>query len=129
MSSLNIPEATSSIPYSQYQYTSSVHSLNNNIIDSNTSANKKQGNQLVQSLKEIIGCKSTYDVGTEFSVDSTRSLRRLTGNIARIHEGNISLLSTSDDHDRRRSEDPLLIRRSSRQKIRRSKDPQGRRSS
>ena len=41
MSSLNTPEATSSIPYRQCQYTSLVHSLNNNIIDSNTSANKK----------------------------------------------------------------------------------------
>ena len=41
MSSLNTPEATSSIPYSQCQHTLLVHSLNNNIIDSNTSANKK----------------------------------------------------------------------------------------
>ena len=93
MSSLNTPEATSSIPYSQCQYTSLVHSLNNNIIDSNTSANKKWGNQLVQGLKEITRSKSTYDFGTEFSADSTWSLQRLTDSVAGIHEGNISLLS------------------------------------
>ena len=64
-------EYTSSILYSQCQYTSSVHSLNNNIIDSNTSTNKKQGNQLVQGLKEVTRSKSTYDFGTEFSANST----------------------------------------------------------
>ena len=99
MSSLNAPEATSSNPYSQYQYTS-VHSLNSNNIDSSTSANKKQSNQLVQGLKEITGSKSTYDFGTEFSADSTRSIQRLSDSVAGIHEGNISLLSTDGDRDK-----------------------------
>ena len=99
MSSLNTPETTSSNPYSQCQFTS-VHSLNNNDIDNNTSANKKQGKQLVQGLKEITGSKSTYDFGTEFSADSTRSIQRLTDSVAGIHEGNISLLSTGGDCDK-----------------------------
>ena len=52
-------------------YIISIHSLNNNIIDSNTTANKKQGNQLVQGLKEVTQSKSSYDFGTKFSANST----------------------------------------------------------
>lgn len=99
MSSLNTLETTSSNPYTQYQYTSSVHSLNSNI-DSNISTNKRQGKQLVQGLKEITGSKSTYDIGTEFSTDSTRNIQRLTDSVAGICEGSISLLGTVGDCDK-----------------------------
>ena len=76
-SSLNTPEATSSTPYSHCQYTSSVHSLNNNIIDSN----KQQGNQLVQDLEDITEFKSTSDFDTVIFADSTQSLQSLTDSI------------------------------------------------
>ena len=95
MSSLHTPGATSSIPYSQRPCTSSVHSLPNSVIDSS----KQRGNQLVQGLKDITRFKLNSDFGTDFSADSQHSLQRLTDGIVGIHESNISLLRTSDDHD------------------------------
>ena len=69
MSSLNTPAVFYTASVNIHHH--AVHSLNNNIIDSNTSTNKKQGNQLVQGLKEVTRSKSTYDFGTEFSANST----------------------------------------------------------
>ena len=92
MSSLNVLEGSSN-PYSQVAFHASLYGLDS----SNTCANKKQGKQLVQGLKGITGSKSTYDFGTEFSADSTKSIQRLTDSVAGIDESSISLLNTSGD--------------------------------
>ena len=72
-----------------------LHSLPNSIIDSNM----HHGNQLVQDLKDITRFKSTSVFGTDFSANSKPSLQRLIDSIVGIHESNISLLRSSDDHD------------------------------
>lgn len=91
MISLNMSE--SSNPYSQRDFHTSLYSLNSNHV--NSSVNNRQSKQLVQGLKEITGSKSTYDISSEFSADSTRSIQRLTDSVAGIDEGNISLLNTA----------------------------------
>ena len=53
----------------------------------------------MQDLKDITRFKSTSVFGTDFSADSKPSLQRLTDSIVGIHESNISLLCSSDDHD------------------------------
>lgn len=93
MISLNMSE--SSNPYSQCDFHTSLYSLNSNHVNSSTSINNRQSKQLVQGLKEITGSKSTYDISSEFSADSTRSIQRLTDSVAGIDEGNISLLNTA----------------------------------
>ena len=92
MSNLSAPEC--STPYSQVTLHASLYGLDS----SNNCANKKQGKQLVQGLKGITGSKSTYDFGTEFSADSTKSVQRLTDSVAGIDDGSISLVNTSGDH-------------------------------
>lgn len=88
MSNLSAPESSS--PYSQVTLHASLYGLDS----SNNCTNKKQSKQLLRGIK---GSKSTYDFGTEFSADSTKSIQRLTDSVAGIDDGSISLVDTPGD--------------------------------
>ena len=107
ISCLSAPE--SSGPYSQVTLHASLYGLDG----SSNCANKKQGKHLVQGLKGITGSKSTYDFGTEFSADSTKSIQRLTDSVAGIDDGSISLVNTSGDHTSDNNNDFAQGRRAS----------------
>ena len=100
MSSLDTMESSSN-PYSQGAFHASLYSLDGTTGNSNSSnscSNKKQGKQLMQGLKEITGSKSTYDFGTEFTAESTKSIHRLANSVAGLDDVSISLLNTTGDH-------------------------------
>lgn len=106
---------SSNNPYSQGAFHASLYSLDGTtgISSGNSCSNKKQGKQLVQGLKEITGSKSTYDFGTGFTAESTKSIHRLTDSVAGLDDSRISLLNTTGDHTCDHANDFVQGRRAS----------------
>jgi len=112
MSSL---DTLGSNPYSHDELHASSYSL----VDatgnssSNSCSDRKEGKQLVQGLKEITGSKSTYDFGSKFTTESTKSIHRLTNSVAGLDDSNISLLNSTSDHACSHANDFVQGRRAS----------------